>query len=148
MILSLSIVIIAAVLASVALFFLLGSNVNELKKQNILVIVGSLILLSILISNFKSNDLFKFSLLNSTSKNKINSIFSSDLPTYNNKYTMDSKTLGDYLFDKNYALDSGTKDYNECIIYVSNKGEGGSYFLYQLVQKLRSKGYPAFYVKM
>lgn len=112
MILSLSIVIIAAVLASVALFFLLGSNVNELKKQNILVIVGSLILLSILISNFKSNDLFKFSLLNSTSKNKINSIFSSDLPTFNNKYTMDSKTLGDYLFDKNYALDSGTKDYN------------------------------------
>jgi hypothetical protein len=61
---------------------------------------------------------------------------------------MESKTLGDYLFDRNYALDSGTKDYNECIIYVSNKGEGGSYFLYQLVQKLRSKGYPAFYVKM
>lgn len=82
MILSLSIVIIAAVLGSVALFFLLGSNVAEPKKQNILVLMGSLLLLAILISNFKSNDMFTFSLLNSTTKNKINSIFSATLPAY------------------------------------------------------------------
>jgi hypothetical protein len=75
MLISLTIVILAAVLASVALFFLLGAKVDDFKKQNILIIVGSLILLSILISNFKSNDMFTFSLLNSVSKNKIHSMF-------------------------------------------------------------------------
>jgi hypothetical protein len=148
MMISLSIVIIAAVLASVALFFLLGSNVQELKKQQILVIVGSLLLLAILISNFKSNDMFTFSLLNSSSKNKIHSVFSTGLPAYVQKYNLDPKTLGDYLFDKNYAFDSGSKDYTEYIIYSSNKDEGGSFFLHQLTDKLRAKGYPAFYVKM
>ena len=82
MILSLSIVIIAAVLGSVALFFLLGPNVADQKKQKILVIMGSLLLLAILISNFKSNEMFTFSLLNSSTKSKINSIFSNTLPPY------------------------------------------------------------------
>lgn len=147
MILSLSIVIIAAVLASVALFFLLGSTVAEFKKQNILMIMGALLLLAILISNFKSNDMFTFSLLNSVSKNKIHSMFATELPSYSQKYNLDAKTLGDYLFEKNYMFDSA-KDYNECIIYVANKDEGASYFLYQLTLKMRAKGYPAFYVKM
>ena len=130
--LSLSIVIIAAVLASVALFFLLGSNVQDIKKQQILVIMGSLLLLAILISNFKSNDLFTFSLLNSTSKNKIHSVFSTGLSAYSHKYSLEPKTLGDYLFEKNYAFDGGSKDYNEYIIYSANKDEGASFFLYQL----------------
>ncbi len=148
MILSLSIVIIAAVLASVALFFLLGSKVDNFKKQNILIIVGSLILLSILISTFKSHDMFTFSLLNSVTKNKIHSMFATPLPAYVHKYHLDESTLGDYLFEKNYAFDPSAKDYNECIIYISKKDDGASFFLYQLTQKLRAKGYPAFYVKM
>lgn len=148
MILSLSIVIIAAVLGSVALFFLLGSNVADQKKQKILVIMGSLLLLAILISNFKSNEMFTFSLLNSATKSKINSIFSNTLPPYQQKYNFHPKIMGDYLLEKNYALDSSEKDYNEYIIYLSNNEEGASYFLYQLSSKLRDQGYPTFYLKM
>ncbi len=95
---SISIVIIAVVLASIALFFLLGSKINEFKKQNILALMGLLIFLSILIANFKSNDLLKFSLLHSSTKNKISSIFSKDMSPYSGKYSLDDKTLGDYLF--------------------------------------------------
>lgn len=98
MIASLSIVIVAAILASIALFFLLGSKINEFKKQNILILMGLLIFLSILISNFKSHDIFTFSLLHSSTKNKINSIFVKDPLSYNSKYNLDEKTLGDYLF--------------------------------------------------
>lgn len=75
MILSISVIIISTLLCAVALFFLLGTPIKDIKKQQILVIVGLLIFLSILISNFKSQDIFTFSLLNSISKNKINSIF-------------------------------------------------------------------------
>lgn len=75
MILSISVIIISTVLCAVALFFLLGTPIKDIKKQQILVIVGLLIFLSIMISNFKSQDIFTFSLLNSISKNKINSIF-------------------------------------------------------------------------
>jgi hypothetical protein len=52
------------------------------------------------------------------------------------------------LLEKNYALDSYEKDYNEYIIYLSNNEEGASYFLYQLAFKLRDLGYPTFYLKM
>lgn len=75
MILSISVIIISTLLCAVALFFLLGTPIKDIKKQQILVIVGLLIFLSIMISNFKSQDIFTFSLLNSISKNKINSIF-------------------------------------------------------------------------
>lgn len=148
MIASLSIVIVAAILASIALFFLLGSKINEFKKQNILILMGLLIFLSILISNFKSHDIFTFSLLHSSTKNKINSIFVKDSLNYNSKYNLDQKTLGDHLFQRNYALDFSSKDYNEFIIFSSKKHEGGSYFMSQLAQKIRYKNFPAFYVKM
>lgn len=148
MILSLSVVIVAAILASIALFFLLGSHIAEMKKQQILVIVGGLIFVSLLISSFKSQDIITFSLLNSVAKNKINSIFSNELPAYNQKYNFDPSLLGDYLLEKNYEFGSGSKDYNEYIIYLSDKDQGASFFLYQLTQKFRGKGIPAFYVKM
>lgn len=92
---SLPIVIVAALLASVALFFLLGSSVSEPKKHQILVLMGLLIFLSITISEFKSRDIITFSLLNSNAKNKINSIFTGDLSDYSQKYALDARTLDD-----------------------------------------------------
>ena len=53
---SLSVVITASVLASVALFFLMRSTLPEKKKQNILLLMGILIFLSIAISNIKTRD--------------------------------------------------------------------------------------------
>lgn len=86
---SLSIVIVASILAGVALFFLLGSKINDSKKQKILILMGMLIFLSILISNFKSNDIFTFSLLQNSAKNKINSIFIKEPLHYEHKYNLD-----------------------------------------------------------
>ena len=54
--LSLSVVIIASILASVALFFLMRSTLPEQKKQNILLLMGILIFSSIAISNIKTRD--------------------------------------------------------------------------------------------
>jgi hypothetical protein len=74
--------------------------------------MGLLIFLSLLISNFKSQDIITFSLLNSVTKNKLNTIFSNELPAYSHKYNLDPNLLGNYLFDKNYDFGSGNKDYN------------------------------------
>lgn len=109
--LSLSIVITASFLASLALFFLLGSSINENKKQKILMIMGVLIFLSILISNFKSQDIFTFSLLNNSSQNKIKSIFSNSLPAYSKKYELDPAILSSSIYDRNYGPIE-KKDYN------------------------------------
>ena len=54
--LSLSVVITASVLASVALYFLMRSTLPEPKKQNILLLMGILIFTSIAISNIKTRE--------------------------------------------------------------------------------------------
>lgn len=142
--LSLSIVILSAILASVALFFLLGSNLNQKKKQNILTTVGGLILLSIIISCFKSNQ-FSFSLFNNISSSNI---FLSQLGDYPTKYSLDIKALGDYLYEKNYLLDFNDQDFRQNILYISKKNEGASFYLYQLAMKLKKSGKPTFYIKI
>jgi hypothetical protein len=101
-----------------------------------------------MISNFKSQDIITFSLLNSVTKNKLNSIFIQDMIPYTQKYHLNDKLLGNYLFKQNYEGEPGLKNYQEYIIYLSDKDQGASYFLYQLAQKLRNQAIPTFYLKM
>lgn len=75
--LSLSMVVIASILASVALFFLMRSSLAEDKKQTILVLVGILFFLSIAISNFKSRE-FTLPFFSSPLKSKLKSIYLKD----------------------------------------------------------------------
>ena len=144
---SLSVVILASVLASVALFFLMRSSLAEHSKQKILVIMGVLIFFSIAISNFKSRELSLPFLTNST-HNKLSAIFLKDLPPYPNKYTLDQEVVGDTLGMKNYGKFERDKEFIEWLVFISNKGDGASYYLYQMAGELRSKKIPTLYVKL
>ena len=73
--LTISIIIIASILAIVILVFLLKSSLPESKKQSILLLLGFLVFASILISNIKSKQMFSFNLFSSHTANRINSAF-------------------------------------------------------------------------
>ena len=145
--LTISIIIIASILAIVILVFLLKSSLPESKKQSILLLLGFLVFASILISNIKSKQMFSFNLFSSHTANRINSAFYGQLPNYQKKYHLDESLTGSLLTQKNYGSIEG-KSYEEKIIFLSKKDEGASLFLFRLAEGLRSEGIPTFYIKI
>ena len=129
--LTISIIIIASILAIIILAFLLKSSLPQNKKQSILLLLGFLVFTSILISNIKSKQIFSFNLFSSHTANRINSAFYGQLPTYQTKYHLDEGLIGSTLANNNYGAIEA-KSYEEKIIYISKKDEGASLFLYRL----------------
>lgn len=95
--LTISIIIIASILATVILAFLLKSSLPQNKKQSILLLLGFLVFTSILISNIKSKQLFSFNLFTSHAVNRINDAFYGSLPPYPHKYSLDDTDTGPLL---------------------------------------------------